>query len=116
MEKKRRILSLILLAVFLPAFFASILHTHQEIIEISAECTECVHHLPHAGHVRAYDGGLSDCLLCHFLGLPFVISLAAVILPSAHRFDFLYSFLSRPFVTSVVRLGQTRAPPVFSAR
>ena len=116
MEKKRRILSLILLAVFLPAFFASILHTHQETIEISAECTECVHHLPHAGHVRAYDGGLSDCLLCHFLGLSFVISLAAVILPSADRFDFLYSFLSRPFVTSVVRLGQTRAPPVFSAR
>ena len=116
MEKKRRILSLILLAVFLPAFFASILHTHQETIEISAECTECVHHLPHAGHVRAYDGGLSDCLLCHFLGLPFVISMAAVILPAAHRFDFLYSFLSRPFGTSVVRLGQTRAPPVFSAR
>ena len=116
MEKRRRILSLILLAVFLPAFFASILHTHQEAIEISAECTECVHHLPHAGHVRAYDGGFSDCLLCHFLGLPFVISLAAVILPAAHRFDFLYSFLSRPFVAAVVRLGQTRAPPVFSAR
>ena len=116
MEKRRRILSLILLAVFLPAFFASILHTHQETIEISAECTECVHHLPHAGHVSASDGGFSDCLLCHFLGLPFIITLAAVILPAAHRFDFLYSFLSRPFVAAVVRLGQTRAPPVFSAR
>lgn len=116
MEKRRRILSLILLAVFLPAFYASILHTHQEAVELTPECTECVHHLPHAGHVRAYDGGLSDCLLCQFLGLPYVITLAAVILAAASRFDFLYTFLNRPFVPSVVRLGQSRAPPVFSAR
>ena len=113
MEKMRRLVSVVLLAVFLTAFGTSLSHRHVQH-QHGPECEQCVHHQPHAGHLGQYDGGLSDCVLCHFLGLPFIVSLAACILPPAKRLGTLYSFLPKPFVSAHFRLSPSRAPPVFS--
>ena len=115
MEKRRRILAAVLLAVFLPAFLASVLHDHPAAAAEVAECMECVHHHPHAGHISAYHGGISDCVLCHFLGLPFVVSLAAVILLSAALRRTFYLFSYRPHLAVFLNHLRSRAPPVFSA-
>jgi hypothetical protein len=112
MEKARRVISFILLTVFLSAFVASSLHRHPAHEPDGVECAQCVHHLPHNGHIASYDGGLSDCVLCHFIGLPFVISLALAILPSARLIRTLFSSLRRPFVSAHLRLAPSRAPPV----
>lgn len=114
MEKRRRILSILLLAVFLPAFAASILHTHPEAVPESEECAECVHHLPHAGHISADSGGLSDCVLCHFLGLPYVVSAAVAVLSGTALRQSFYRFADRPYLAAHLLKNHTRAPPVFS--
>ena len=112
MEKARRIISFLLLAGFLSAFMASSLHRHPVSDAAEVACAQCVHHLPHNGHLSSYDGSLSDCVLCHFIGLPFVVSLALAILPSARLISTLYSSLRRPFISAHLRLSSPRAPPV----
>ena len=114
MERRRRIFSALLLAVFLPAFLASVLHTHPQASVQQPECFQCVHHLPHTGHLSAADGSLSSCVLCHFLGLPFIACIAAVfLLPAQVRSAF--RAVSRDARISLhLRLNHSRAPPVFS--
>jgi len=113
MEKRRRIIAFILLAVFLPAFMLSILHKHTDSALIKEECPQCVHHIPHAGHINAYDGGISECIICHFLCIPFVVVLAAVILPPASLQITVYSFVRKSYLTDGLRHNLSRAPPVF---
>ena len=74
-QRKRHIIAWVLLAVFVPAVLASSLHTHPEVVDSAAECSQCAHHVPHDGHIGADNGGIRDCVLCHFLGLPFVAPL-----------------------------------------
>ncbi len=114
MDKKRSIISLVLLTVFLSAYMTSSVHKHPQQESEAVVCAKCVHHLPHAGHLSSFDGGLSDCVLCHFLGLPFVITLALVILPAASLIRTLYTVLRRPFVSALMRYSLSRAPPVLS--
>jgi len=110
MEKMRRYIGVFLLTVFLAAYGTSSLHKHPEQHE-DAVCLECVQH-HHSNHIGTYDGGLSDCVLCHFLGLPFVIALASAILPGASLIRSLFTDLRRPFVSAHLRLAPSRAPPV----
>ncbi len=114
MDKKRTFISLVLLTVFLSAYLTSSVHKHPQRESDTVVCEKCVHHLPHSGHLSAYDGGLSDCVLCHFLGLPFVITLAMAILPAARLLRTLYSNLRGPFVSAHLRFSPSRAPPVLS--
>lgn len=114
MDKKRRIFSFLLLAVFLPAFLASVLHTHQEVIPASEECFDCARQHHHSGHISAYNGTISNCVLCHFLGLPYVIGAAAIFLYPAELGKPFYSFSSKSHHAAILRNNHTRAPPVFS--
>ena len=114
MERLRRISSIILLAVFLPAFVASVIHKHPEEVHFQEECVQCYHHLPHQGHIGQYKGGISDCILCHFLGLPFIASLVAVILSPAMLGKTLYFFPRIVRIGVYLRTLHPRAPPVFS--
>ena len=68
--QKRRAYSLALLAVILPVLFLSFFHRHPGYLEEEIHCVQCADHIPH-GHLSA-DNHISDCLVCHFLGLPFL--------------------------------------------
>lgn len=111
MEKARRIISFILLTVFLAAYGTSSLHKHQEHFEEDSVCAECVQH-HHRSHLSTFDGALSECVLCHFLGLPFIVTLALVILPAASLIRSLFTNLDRAVVSAHLRLALSRAPPV----
>jgi len=114
MEKRRHIISALLLAVIVPALLFSSLHKHHTVPILTEECSECVHHLPHAGHIGSSEDGISDCYLCHFLCVPFVISLAAVILPHADIKLSFYDNSCEFYVKALLRHNNPRAPPVVS--
>ena len=110
MELKRRIISLLLLAVFVPAVFASSLHRHHHVSEeASIECVDCHHH---SGHLISAVQGIDDCVLCHFLGLPFVLALSALVLPPAMLLSGLAPRPQWAAVSSHIRHTRSRAPPV----
>ena len=67
---KRRAYSIVLLAVILPVLFLSYFHRHPGSFEEDIHCVQCADHVPH-GHLSA-DNHISDCLVCHFFGLPFL--------------------------------------------
>ena len=113
MEKVRRIVSTFLLAVYLSAVLASTFHRHPEHSEGPA-CEQCVHHLPHAGHIGAYEGSLSDCVLCQFLGIPYVLTLAAALLLPLCLFGGTISPLRETLISSYRQRTRSRAPPVLS--
>lgn len=113
MEKVRRIVSTFLLAVYLSAVLASTFHRHPEHSEGPA-CEQCVHHLPHAGHIGTYEGSLSDCVLCQFLGIPYVLTLAAALLLPLCLFGGTISPLRETLISSYRQRTRSRAPPVLS--
>lgn len=107
MEQKRRIFSFLLLAVFLPAVLASSLHHHSHEEEIS--CVDC-HHT--SGHLLPGEAGIDDCVLCHFLGLPYIAALAATVLPLVVRLKTLYGSQEQDIRPARLRHNHSRAPPV----
>ena len=114
MEKLRRHIGLLLLAVFLSAFVTSVLHRHPAVVVETVVCDACAQHLPHSGHIGDDNTALSQCVLCHFLGLPFLVVLTLAILPSARLIRTLFTALRSPFVAEHLRLAPSRAPPVVS--
>ncbi len=110
MELKRRIISLLLLAVFLPALVASSVHRHDSSAhEETVECVDCHHQ---SGHLASGAQGLDECLLCQFLGLPFIIALLAAALPLDRRVEAFYGFLRQRVRAVGLRHNRSRAPPV----
>jgi len=112
MERRRRILSILLLAVFLPAMLVSSLHHHNDIHDSEVECEDCVHHIPHAGHLIAHNGCLSECVLCHFLALTYVPAHAAELSTPTIILAAAFDFFQEPFIAATFFHGHTRAPPV----
>ena len=110
MELKRRIFSILLLAVFLPALVASSVHRHHaDAHEGTVECVDCHHQ---SGHLASGAQGLDECLLCQFLGLPFVVALLAAALPLDRRVEAFYGFLRQRVSPVGLRHNRSRAPPV----
>lgn len=112
MDKSRHIISNFLLAVFLSALFVSSFHTHPAHFE-EPLCEDCVHHLPHPGHIGSQDGALSECLLCHFLALPYVIALAVLVLAPARLLSGVIFHPQWAPVSAHLHHTRSRAPPVF---
>jgi hypothetical protein len=81
---KRHISSVVLLAVFLPMLILSSIHVHHSVHQQEKECEECVHHIPHSGHIGVQTTCSFDCVLCQFLSLPFLMA-AAVIFTARHH-------------------------------
>ncbi|MBR1406761.1 MAG: hypothetical protein IJ578_07515 [Bacteroidales bacterium] len=75
--QKRKAYALLLLGVILPALLLSSFHRHPAESFEDAHCVQCSDHVPH-GHLSS-DSHLSDCLLCHFLGLPYLPGLTQVL-------------------------------------
>ena len=73
--RQRRMAARFLLLVFATMLLLASVHRH-EAEASSALCEECVHHLPHGGHLQASPTGVDNCVLCQFLSLSYVASLA----------------------------------------
>ena len=73
--RQRRMAARFLLLVFATMLLLASVH-HHETEASSALCEECVHHQPHGGHLQASPTGVDNCVLCQFLSLSYVASLA----------------------------------------
>ena len=87
---REKVASWLLLAAFLPMLVLSSLHTHspQSRAAVAAsyqqaaqdECSECVRHLPHAGHFTTATTPLHPCVFCQFLSLTYLFVAVATII------------------------------------
>lgn len=104
--------SLVLLAVFLPMLLLSSFHVHPQSHVEGDYCKECVHHLPHAGHMGSLSVCSFDCVLCQFLTLPFLI--APMLVFTAKRFIHItpQCRTAQGVVAGVRGVVFGRAPPV----
>ena len=71
-EQRRRCFARILLGVFVPMLLLATFHYHDDEIGKADACVECVHHVPHSGHLTAQSFSVDDCLLCQFHALPYL--------------------------------------------
>ena len=71
-EQRRRCYSRILLGVFVPMLLLAAFHWHNDETGKANACVECVHHVPHSGHLTAQSFSVDDCLLCQFHALPYL--------------------------------------------
>ncbi len=110
-ELKRQLYAWLLLAVFVPTMVAAMLHVHDDIIGAQTECSACVNHQAHAGHLTAGSGHLHDCVLCQLMTMTFIIATTTLLhrLTSAPRLllSALESTLPRAFYGEY----DSRAPP-----
>lgn len=112
MESRKRIGASLLLAVYLAALAGVFSHRHQPLVVSEPECARCVHHEPHTGHLLAFNGGLSDCVLCHFLGLPYVYTKLAAFLLPAFVYKSIDTRRQNYAVSTFFCQLKSRAPPV----
>ena len=113
-ERRSQILAIIMLAVFLPAWLQATLHKHAPVDPHDFECAECVHHLPHQGHLSADNGEMSVCLLCQLLTLPVVLA-PALSVPCFRQVKKTLLTVLRSRISSLhTHRTQSRAPPVLS--
>lgn len=113
-ERRSQIFAIILLAVFLPAWLQATLHKHAPVDPHDFECAECVHHLPHQGHLSADNGEMSVCLLCQLLTLPVVLA-PALSVPCFRQVKTTFRAVLRSRILSLhTHQTQSRAPPVLS--
>lgn len=71
-KTKRRFSAWLLLSVFMPMLLFSSLHVHQQTAS-QQDCTECVNHVPHGGHLSFNTLDVHDCVLCKFTSLSFLL-------------------------------------------
>ena len=111
-EQRRRCFSRILLGVFVPMLLLAAFHWHDDETGKANACVECVHHVPHSGHLTAQSFSVDDCLLCQFHALPYLPA-AVVMLVALLPVDRMVYNLS----TVAVESGQSscislRGPPI----
>lgn len=111
LDYRRRLYSWLLLSVLMPMIALTALHVHHAEAAPDTECVDCLHHMPHSGHLSVQTTNLDDCVLCQFAGLNFVLA-AVVLLPvfvNVHR-----AGVTRPVLQHLVGysgLYDSRAPP-----
>ncbi|WP_262288390.1 hypothetical protein [Hallella absiana] len=77
---KRQTAAWILMAVFIPMLFLASLHRHIPVEQSQAGvCYACLHHIHHDAHLTTMAHHAGDCVLCHFLSLPFLATAALAI-------------------------------------
>lgn len=61
-----------LLLLFLLMQGVAALHTHETHV-VEPICQECVHHLPHPGHLVGGPSHFDDCVICQLLAAPYLL-------------------------------------------
>jgi len=103
--------SWVLLAVLLPMLIFSSLHVHPASHTGGDHCEECVHHLPHAGHISSQTFCSFDCVLCQFLTMPFLVAAAVVFVPRVLFYVAPYGSETQRVVSRTRGFVCLRAPP-----
>ena len=107
---KRRLAAWLLLSVLVPMMVMTAVHRHEESAAATV-CTDCAHHVAHAGHFNVLGDDGCDCVLCQFTSVVFLGSVAigiAILTAVVRKSDELPLFAP---VDCAKRLPGLRAPP-----
>lgn len=107
---KRNWAARLLLAVFLPMLLLSVTHRHESSPAGNASCEDCVQHVPHAGHLMPHINHVSDCVLCQFLQIGYLIATVAFLPVIRHIVQSFYQPAVLQVSICIARLSP-RAPP-----
>ena len=112
-NRKRKIVSWMLLAVFVPMLLLSSLHIHSYDQTGDDQCTECVHH--HCGgHLTQLSTTMHQCVLCQFLSLTLVIAGAVCLVNINKEASVRIDAQQRNVCVAHSGIVGLRAPPAFS--
>lgn len=112
-DKRRRVLAILLLVVYMPAFVGMAFHSHDEGSVVAAvECADCSQHSPHHVHLVQQEIG-HDCFLCRFAQMVFAPVFSLFVLCILLLECFMPFLALRPILSRWTAVGTTRAPPCF---
>ena len=109
-ERRRILISRILLAVFVPMLLLSALHIHTEETSADDSCIECMHHVRHS-HLTSGNFCIGQCVLCQFQTLPFIIAALTTICITLMVRQEVRSTTHIFFPVSAINQQKLRAPP-----
>ena len=109
--RKRVWYARLLLCVFLPVLIMSSVHIHQPSANSSVECYACLHHIHHDGHLTSASYSIDNCLLCHFLSLPYVAAAMVAVLFAVTSFGRVRMLSVNDIVAVSHYAKRLRAPP-----
>lgn len=110
MLQNRRIFSVLLLTVILPAVLLAPFHHHASRVPESLTCDSCLEH-HHHGHLGT-PSGTDDCLICQLLGQQYFPAEGICVCCVSAAAQPLASVAPLSFNAPVFRLSSPRAPPV----
>lgn len=106
---QRKLCAWTLLAVFVPMLLLTSVHRHE--VSVSQMCTECVQHIPHAGHWSQAVSGVDNCLLCQLHALSYLPVGLASLGCRVHYCPLRRSFQQAPVPSYIGLVCGQRAPP-----
>lgn len=110
-NRQRRISATFLLAVILSMQYAISFHHHEYIAPQVETCSDCQHHVHHAGHFTAQAVHLHDCLLCQLHTLPAVLPSEVQAKVVCTTIDKAYTCDIVAWVNAISGVSSPRAPP-----
>lgn len=109
-KTRRHIAAWLLLAVFLPTLIVSSVHVHPNCAD-TLQCSACVHHKAHSGHLTNGQAPIHACLLCQVFQLSFVAGTSAALLAPILRATSLSDAQGQDIVLRNIHPDDSRAPP-----
>ncbi|MDO4162851.1 MAG: hypothetical protein Q4D56_00485 [Bacteroides sp.] len=112
LQVRTKLYAWVLLSVFVPMLLVVSLHHHEDHHAQEVTCLDCVHHVPHAGHLTNAQDAFHDCVLCQWYGQPYLHSEFKVAAPVA---SVEAQLLMVPCRGMLLRMGYAfpqRGPPV----
>jgi len=109
-EVKNRVRAAFLLLLMLTAISISSLHVHPYSAPTDTECSECLHHVCH-GHLT--QSGLldSDCVICQFLTVPFLLPTAFILSACLCFHKIKHNSNNEIVIVVFCEIKRLRAPP-----
>lgn len=110
-KTRRQVSAVLLLACYVSILLFSSLHVHPTSLFAADECTECVNHLPHSGHISTVDIGHHECLLCQFLSITYIAAVIATVVFSTSYRKFRFTAPCANLLLAKRGIISLRAPP-----
>lgn len=110
-ERKRQLYAWLLLSVFVPMMAVAALHVHDYGNTPDTECSACVHHQAHAGHLISAPGHIHDCVLCQLMSTAFLVATFALLPILVTQQHVLIPSLGAQLPCSTIQVHGSRAPP-----
>lgn len=109
-DRKRMMVSRLLLAVFLPMLLLSVTHVHSLHSAVHAACDACEKHVLHIDQ-QSVDLSIHDCVLCQMAATPFVRGGAVTAVPVPTRLFAVLPAIECRLSALSVAVIKGRAPP-----